>query len=31
MEKFKHEAIRCTEEKGNCKPAAIFGVDGNNV
>jgi hypothetical protein len=25
--KFKHEVIRCTEEKENRKAAAIFGVD----
>ena len=27
MAKFKHEVIRCAEEKGNRKAAAIFGVD----
>jgi transposase-like protein len=25
--KFKREIIRCTEEKGNRKAAAIFGVN----
>jgi transposase-like protein len=29
--KFKREVIRCAEEKGNCKAAAIFGVDESNV
>jgi transposase-like protein len=29
--KFKCEVIRYTEEKGNCKAAAIFGVDESNV
>jgi transposase-like protein len=29
--KFKHEVIRCAEENGNCKAAAIFGVDESNV
>jgi transposase-like protein len=29
--KFKREVIRCTEEKGNCKAAAIFGVHESNV
>jgi D-aminopeptidase len=29
--KFKCEAIRCAEEKGNHKAAAIFGVDESNV
>jgi hypothetical protein len=29
--KFKHEVLRCAEEKGNRKAAAIFGVDGSNV
>jgi hypothetical protein len=28
--KFKHEVIQCTEEKGNHKAAAIFGVDESN-
>jgi hypothetical protein len=28
--KFKREVIRCAE-KGNCKAAAIFGVDESNV
>jgi hypothetical protein len=31
MAKFKHEVIWCTEEKGNCKATAIFGVDKSNV
>jgi hypothetical protein len=31
MAKFKHEVIPCTEEKGNRKAAAIFGVDESNV
>jgi len=31
MAKFKHEVIRCAEEKGNRKAAAIFGVDESNV
>jgi transposase-like protein len=29
--KFKREVIRCTEEKGNRKAAAIFGVNESNV
>jgi transposase-like protein len=29
--KFKREVIQCAEEKGNCKAAAIFGVDESNV
>jgi transposase-like protein len=29
--KFKREVIQCTEEKGNRKPAAIFGVNESNV
>jgi hypothetical protein len=29
--KFTHEVIRCAEEKGNCKAAAIFGVNESNV
>jgi hypothetical protein len=29
--KLKHEVIRCAEEKGNRKAAAIFGVDESNV
>jgi len=29
--KFKREVIRCAEDKGNCKAAAIFGVDESNV
>jgi hypothetical protein len=28
---FKCEVIRCTEEKGNCKAAEIFGVDESNI
>jgi hypothetical protein len=28
---FKREVIWCTEEKRNCKTAAIFGVDESNV
>jgi len=31
MAKFKCEVIRCAEDKGNCKAAAIFGVDESNV
>jgi hypothetical protein len=31
MAKFKHEFIQCAEEKGNCKAAAIFGVDESNI
>jgi hypothetical protein len=31
MAKFKREVIQCAEEKGNCKAAAIFGVDEKNV
>ena len=31
MAQFKHEVIWCTEENGNRKAAAIFGVDENNV
>ena len=31
MTKFKHEVIRCEEDKGNRKAAAIFGVDDSNV
>jgi hypothetical protein len=31
MAKFKREVIWCTEEKGNCKATAIFGVDESNV
>jgi len=31
MAKFKHEVIRCAEDKGNCKAAAVFGVDESNV
>jgi hypothetical protein len=29
--KFKREVIWCAEEWGNCKAAAIFGVDESNV
>jgi transposase-like protein len=29
--KFKREVIQCAEDKGNCKAAAIFGVDESNV
>jgi transposase-like protein len=29
--KFKHEVIRCAEEKENRKAAAIFGVKESNV
>jgi len=29
--KFKHEVIRCAEDKGNRKAAAVFGVDESNV
>jgi transposase-like protein len=29
--KFKREVIRCIEENGNHKAAAIFGVDESNV
>jgi hypothetical protein len=31
MGKFKHEVIRCTEDKGNRKASAIFAVDESNV
>jgi hypothetical protein len=31
MAKFKRELIRCAEEKGNHKAAAIFEVDESNV
>jgi len=31
MAKFKREVIWCAEDKGNCKAAAIFGVDENNI
>ena len=31
MAKFKREVIRCAEENGNRKAAAIFGVDESNV
>jgi hypothetical protein len=31
MVKFKCEVIRCAEEKGNHKAAAIFGDDESNV
>jgi hypothetical protein len=29
--KFKREVTRCAQENGNCKAAAIFGVDESNV
>jgi hypothetical protein len=29
--KLKCEVIRCAEENGKCKAAAIFGVDESNV
>jgi len=29
--KFKREVIRCAEDKGNSKAAAVFGVDESNV
>jgi hypothetical protein len=29
--KFKHKVIGCAEEKGNCKAAAIFGVNECNI
>jgi len=31
MAKFKREVIRCAEEKGNHKAAAIFGVHESNA
>jgi hypothetical protein len=31
MAKFKPEVIWCTEEKGNYKAAAIFGLDESNI
>jgi hypothetical protein len=31
MAKFKREVIRCAEENGNRKAAAIFGVNESNV
>ena len=31
MAKFKREVIRCADENGNPKAAAIFGVDKSNV
>jgi hypothetical protein len=31
MAKFKCKVIRCAEEKGNHKAAAIFGVDESSV
>jgi len=31
MAKFKREVIWCTEDKGNRKAAAIFGVDESNI
>jgi len=30
MAKFKREVIRCADDKGNCKAAAMFGVDESN-
>jgi transposase-like protein len=29
--KFKREVIRCAEQKGKRKAAAIFGVDESNI
>jgi hypothetical protein len=29
--KFKREVIRCAEENGNRKAAAVFGVDESNI
>jgi hypothetical protein len=29
--KFKYEVVWCTEEKGNYKTAAVFGVDESDV
>jgi hypothetical protein len=31
MAKFKREVIQCTQDKGNRKTAAIFGVDESNI
>jgi len=31
MAKFKHEVIRCAEDKGNRKAAAVFGDDESNI
>ena len=31
MAKFKREVMQCTEDRGNRKAAAIFGVDNSNV
>jgi hypothetical protein len=31
MAEFEREVIQCTQEKGNCKAAAIFVVDENNI
>jgi len=31
MAKFKCEVIRCAEDKGNCKAAAVFEVDESNI
>jgi transposase-like protein len=28
---FKCEVIQCAEEMGNCKAAAVFGVDESNI
>jgi hypothetical protein len=30
MAKFRCEVVRCAKETGNCKAAAIFGVDESN-
>jgi hypothetical protein len=29
--KFKREVIRCAEERGNCKAAAVFRVDESKI
>jgi hypothetical protein len=29
--KFRHEVVQCAQQKGNHKPAAIFGVYESNV
>jgi hypothetical protein len=31
MAEFKCKVVRCAEEKGNCKVAAVFADDENNV
>jgi hypothetical protein len=31
MTKFKCEVVRCTEEKGDLKASAVFGVDESNI